>query len=218
MIIYGLMKFIEAIPERYDRMIGYLTFGGYHRAHQEMLDHIRPGDSILDIGCGTGSFLMKAAGRGAKCAGIDASMSMLRVCQNRFDQDPPEAPVRIFNRSAALLTKTFPEEKFRIITASLMLGELPEIVLREVLRQIPEVLADDGCFLICDELWPEQTWRSLLYSLIMAVTFIPNFILTRTMIRPVKNLADKLDAAGLFIVKRTDYALNVVSLLEIRRK
>ena len=217
MIIYGLMKFIEQIPERYDRMIGYLTLGGHNAARDLMLQAVKPGMKVLDIGCGTGTFLLEAAKRGATCTGIDASASMLRVFQEKIRHDPLAERITIHNQSATLMSRTFSHQTFDLITTSLMLGELPELVLIEVLRQIPELLAENGRVLVCDELWPENKTRSLFYSFILAITFVPNFILTRTMIRPVKGLAEKIGRTGLKVVSRQDFTLGVVSLLEARK-
>jgi ubiquinone/menaquinone biosynthesis C-methylase UbiE len=214
MIIYGLMKFIEKIPERYDHMIGYLTLGGHISAHDDMLARVTPGMRVLDIGCGTGAFLLRAARKGAICTGVDASASMLRVFREKVTGSDVEDNITIINQSGTLLSRTLGDQKFDLITASLMLGELPELVLQEILRQLPGLLKPTGRLLISDELWPDNHWRSLCYSFILAVTFIPNFILTRTMIRPVKGLDKKLERVGLVLKGRTDYTLGVVSLLE----
>ncbi|MBF0501006.1 MAG: methyltransferase domain-containing protein [Candidatus Riflebacteria bacterium] len=216
MIIYGLMKFIEQIPSRYDRMIGFLTFGGHRSARRRMLARVKPGVRVLDIGCGTGKFLLEAARHGAICTGVDASRSMLAVFREKLASEPDDIASRVtlLNHSATLLEKSFAGETFDIITASLMLGELPPLVLTAVLGQIPQILAPGGSLLIADELWPKDQWRSMLYSFIMAVTFIPNFILTRTMIRPVKGLEERLSEAGFEVMSRRDFAFGVVSLIE----
>ncbi len=217
MIIYGLMKFIEQIPERYDRLIGWLTLGGHLTARDRMLAAVAPGRRVLDIGCGTEAFLIEAARRGAQGWGVDTSGPMLRVFRRKLAAEPAEVRERIaiLHQSASLLGKTFAGRPgFDLVTSSLALGEMPPIVLEAVLRQIPAVLAPGGRVLICDELWPETTWRSLFYTGLLAMTFVPNFILTRTVIRPVKGLPGKLAAAGLRVTGRHDFAGGVVSLLE----
>ncbi|HNV71224.1 MAG TPA: methyltransferase domain-containing protein [Candidatus Ozemobacteraceae bacterium] len=215
MIIYGLMKFIEQIPERYDRMIGWLTLGGLQTARQVMLADVRPGMRVLDVGCGTGSFLLEAAGRGAICVGVDASLPMLEVFRRKLASTSPEIRDRItiVHQSASLLNRAATPGSFDLVTSSLMLGELPTIVLDAVLRQIPEMLIPGGKVLICDELWPRERWRSLAYSFVLAVTFVPNFILTRTMIRPVKGLEERMERHGLRVTGRTDFAWGVVSVV-----
>ncbi len=41
-------------------------------------------DKILDVGCGTGNFSLKLAGRCAKVIGVDISDAMLQVAQNKI--------------------------------------------------------------------------------------------------------------------------------------
>jgi ubiquinone/menaquinone biosynthesis C-methylase UbiE len=40
---------------------------------------VRPGDRVLDVGCGPGRFLREAAGRGAQAVGVDPSPQMRRL-------------------------------------------------------------------------------------------------------------------------------------------
>jgi len=44
---------------------------------------IAPGDRVLDLGCGAGTFLELAAGRGAQVAGLDAAQSLLAIARAR---------------------------------------------------------------------------------------------------------------------------------------
>jgi SAM-dependent methyltransferase len=44
---------------------------------------IGPGQTVLDVGCGTGAFLRAAADRGATVCGIDASEALLEIARER---------------------------------------------------------------------------------------------------------------------------------------
>jgi SAM-dependent methyltransferase len=52
---------------------------------------VEPGLHVLDVGCGTGTFLGIAAARGATVAGIDAAEGMIEVARERV----PEADLRV---------------------------------------------------------------------------------------------------------------------------
>ncbi|MGH8572182.1 MAG: class I SAM-dependent methyltransferase [Gammaproteobacteria bacterium] len=52
---------------------------------------VRPGDRVLDIGCGTGVFLRLAADRGAEVSGLDASEPLLEIARERV----PTADLRV---------------------------------------------------------------------------------------------------------------------------
>ncbi|GAA2690365.1 MULTISPECIES: class I SAM-dependent methyltransferase [Actinosynnema] len=55
--------------ERFDAV-----WGGFDRF---ALDHVRPGDRVLDVGCGTGALTRGAAGIGGSATGVDLSEPML---------------------------------------------------------------------------------------------------------------------------------------------
>ncbi|MBF0544618.1 MAG: class I SAM-dependent methyltransferase [Candidatus Riflebacteria bacterium] len=216
MIIYGLMKFIEKIPERYDKTMAILSLGGRKKAQNFMLQKIWKNGRILDIGCGTGTFLIRAAKNGAICEGVDSAIPMLDVFKNRLSKEnlKTQNRIRINNISASLLQKNFPPQSFDLIFCSFMLGELPELVQTSVLEQIPQLLKKGGKLIICDEFWPENPITSFLYKMFFAIAFVPNFILTRTMISPIKNIPSKLAKVGLKVLNRTKFAMGVVSVLE----
>jgi SAM-dependent methyltransferase len=52
---------------------------------------LEPGRRVLDIGCGTGSFLRLVAERGAEPSGIDASSELIEFARRRL----PEADLRV---------------------------------------------------------------------------------------------------------------------------
>jgi SAM-dependent methyltransferase len=49
----------------------------------ELLAPLGPGDSLLELGCGTAHFAAALAGRGFRVAGVDPAREMLRVARGR---------------------------------------------------------------------------------------------------------------------------------------
>lgn len=46
---------------------------------------IQPGDTVLDIGCGTGSFCLRLADTGAQVHGLDLSPEMIRIAREKAE-------------------------------------------------------------------------------------------------------------------------------------
>jgi SAM-dependent methyltransferase len=61
-----------------------------YEAALERLD-VRPGDRVLDIGCGVGTFLGLVKDRGARPSGLDASAALIELARERL----PDADLRV---------------------------------------------------------------------------------------------------------------------------
>jgi len=74
-------------PDRYDQWfetpIGKLVFEYEAELLQEMLDP-KPGEFLLDVGCGTGIFTGSIVSSGAEVVGLDISIPMLGRAFSRF--------------------------------------------------------------------------------------------------------------------------------------
>jgi SAM-dependent methyltransferase len=69
---------------------------------------VRPGDRVLDVGCGTGVFLRMCVDRGASATGIDASENLLELARGRV----AEADIRLGD----LQTLPYPDDTFDLVT------------------------------------------------------------------------------------------------------
>ena len=70
---------------------------------------VSAGDRLLDIACGAGLALELAAGRGAVCAGIDASPRLVAVARHRL----PDADIRVGDMHAL----PWPDGSFDVVTS-----------------------------------------------------------------------------------------------------
>jgi cyclopropane fatty-acyl-phospholipid synthase-like methyltransferase len=52
---------------------------------------LQPGNRVLDVGCGVGSFLRLVAERGARAFGLDASEELIELARTRM----PDADLRV---------------------------------------------------------------------------------------------------------------------------
>ena len=78
--------------------------------HEEVLRRcpVRPGDRVLDVGCGAGVFLRLAADAGALGFGIDASAELIELARRRV----PEADLRVGDMEAL----PFEDDSFHLVT------------------------------------------------------------------------------------------------------
>src|SRR6266545_922106 len=73
---------------RYDRLVRLITFGKDKAFRERTADiaHIKPGDIVLDVGCGTGELTLAAKARTGsigKVYGIDAAREMIEVARSK---------------------------------------------------------------------------------------------------------------------------------------
>jgi SAM-dependent methyltransferase len=88
---------------------------------------VRPGDRVLDVGCGTGELLARLAALGARPAGVDPAPGMVEIARRRA----PDADVRC----APFEELPFPDGAFDVVTAvnALQLAD-PDEALDEAAR------------------------------------------------------------------------------------
>jgi SAM-dependent methyltransferase len=129
--------------------------GGTHtkhrhtRYHHFFVDRIKPGERVLDIGCGDGALTYDVADKsGAYVVGIDINADNIATARQRH------AHSRIDYRLGDAL-ETLPEGPFNVVILSNVLEHLPER--SEFLRKVRGI-ADSSRFLIRVPLF-ERDWR-----------------------------------------------------------
>jgi SAM-dependent methyltransferase len=77
--------------------------------YEEALRHVRlePGQLVLDVGCGVGSFMRLIAERGARPFGLDASEELIAFARERL----PEADLRVGDMEAM----PYPDDTFDLV-------------------------------------------------------------------------------------------------------
>lgn len=138
-------------PLLYDLTVGLLTLGRERAFRQNLLRfaELQPGETVLDVGCGTGSLALAAkrqVGASGAVFGVDASAEMLA----RAERKARRARLPVDFRQAAAQALPFPEAQFDVVTASLMLHHLPRTAHAEFLREARRVLKPRGRLLLVD--------------------------------------------------------------------
>ena len=135
----------------YDFLVNVLTFGQARRLRNLTIDHalLKPGESVLDVGCGTGGVTIPAkqrVGANGRAAGIDPSPEMIAVSQKKAQHKGLEIDFRI----GVIEALPYPDASFDVVTSSLMMHHLPEHLQVKGLAEIYRVLKPDGRLLIAD--------------------------------------------------------------------
>jgi len=136
---------------QYDLLLWLLTLGREHLFRERALElaHLAAGESVLDIGCGTGTLAIAAkrqvGGTGNVC-GIDASHEMLA----RADKKARRAGVKIDFRNALVESLPFCDGEFDVVLSTLMLHHLPGKLRSQCAAEVQRVLKPGGRLLAID--------------------------------------------------------------------
>jgi len=111
----------------YDRVTGLLFLGKEKALRQSTIDiaAIQPGESILEVGCGTGTLTLLAkvrAGASGEVFGIDVAADMLEAARRKASQDGLE----ITFQPGRIEQIPFPDNRFQLVLGSLMIHHIPD--------------------------------------------------------------------------------------------
>ena len=132
-------RLFTGLPERYDRLAEWLSFGQNGRWRRTMVDHIvpaRPG-LVLDVATGTAGVALQLAGRsGARVVGVDLTEAMIRVGKSNVARAGAAPHVQmVVGRGEQL---PFADATFDALTFTYLLRyvEDPAATLRELARVV----------------------------------------------------------------------------------
>jgi ubiquinone/menaquinone biosynthesis C-methylase UbiE len=136
---------------RYDLLLTIITLGREGALRERMLDlaRVKTGESVLDVGCGTGTLAIAAKRRvGAAGAvhGIDASPEMIARARKKTNR----ANVSVTFDVALAESLPFPDARFDVVLSTVMLHHLRRAVREQCLREIRRVLKPGGRVLVVD--------------------------------------------------------------------
>ena len=143
----------------YDVLVDGLTLGQIHRLREmtAVLAQIKPGDSVLDVGCGTGSVTIPdkiRAGQNGRAAGIDPAPEMIAVARRKAARKGLDIDFRV----GVIEALPFPDASLDVVTSSLMIHHLPENLQVRGLAEIYRVLKPGGRILIADFMRPNTSF------------------------------------------------------------
>jgi ubiquinone/menaquinone biosynthesis C-methylase UbiE len=135
----------------YDLLVWLLTHRSDRAFRKQLLAsvHLVAGESVLDIGCGTGTLAIVAktqVGASGKVFGIDASPAMVA----RATSKAAKAGVDVCFKTAVVERLPFAEAQFDVVLSTLMLHHLPRTLRQQCAREIHRVLKPHGRVLVVD--------------------------------------------------------------------
>lgn len=152
----------------YDLTVNLMTLGRASRLRRMTVDQalLQPGETLLDVGCGTGGVTIPAkmrVGIKGSAAGIDPDPEMIALARRKAKR----AGIEIDFRVGVIESLPFPDETFDVATSSLMMHHLPEHLQVEGLAEIRRVLKPGGRLLIADMIRPSNSFMKRFFTLLM---------------------------------------------------
>src|SRR5687768_2717271 len=141
----------------YDLLAWLLTLGREPAFRARLVDlaRLKPGEAVLDVGCGTGTLAIAArqrVGAAGTVHGIDASPEMIAQARRKA----MKAGIDVVFQSGIVEALPFPDAHFDVVLSTLMLHHLPRLVREQCAREMRRVLKPGGRLLAVDFATPAR--------------------------------------------------------------
>ena len=191
----ALMRWLEGSPERYDAGMRFVTFGKVTKLHAAVAAFAKPGDRVLEVGCGTGTVTRQLLARGADVTAIDQSPEMIEQARQRVGEG--------FTGQVAWLEQTAAEidgladAAYDAVVLSLCLSDMSTSERAYVLRECARVVRPGGRIVVADEVRAPRGLRRAAQLLWRLPQALLGWLLAGVVSRPIADLPGELRAAGL---------------------
>ena len=151
----------------------YNNLGGFGEAfRRRIVDEalLKPGDRVLDCGCGTGTLAVVAkriVGPGGRVEGIDLSKDQLKIATKKAIAEGLD----IEFQEGSIDELPFRDNEFDAVFSTLMLHHVPEEVKKGAFREMRRVLKPGGKIVIADFGPPAHAWGWIVLSPLVLILY-----------------------------------------------
>ena len=147
----------------YDLFVWLVSLGRERAYREKVLDlaRLKPGEAVLDIGCGTGTLAIAAkrrVGPAGRVYGVDASPEMLA----RAGRKATKAGAEVVFKNGIAEAMPFPDGQFDAVLSTVMLHHLGRKARQQCAHEVRRVLKPGGRVLAVDFARPAQGKKGLL--------------------------------------------------------
>jgi ubiquinone/menaquinone biosynthesis C-methylase UbiE len=152
-------------PHLYDASVSLFFLGRRRSSFAALIQaaDVRPGQQVLDVGCGTGylaRLLAQTVGNSGLVIGVDASPEMIRYASRQAARTS-NCQFQVGTAEAL----SVPSDQFDVVVSSLFMHHLPPDLQRAALREMWRVLRPGGTLLIAEAHVPRDSGWQLLARL-----------------------------------------------------
>lgn len=138
-------------PIRYDLRLWLMTRGREGRFRRQLVElaGIREGESVLDVGCGTGSLAIEVSrvvGESGSVVGVDPSPEFI----GRASSKARRARTKVTFQTGTAQNLPFEDNAFDVVMCTFVLHQLPPDSLHRAVAEMARILKSGGRALIVD--------------------------------------------------------------------
>ncbi len=126
-----------------------------HKKMVHVLEHVQPGDKLIDVGCGIGEFIIRLQDRFHTLVGVDISGREIECAKKRIRNSP-----NIFLHCGELQSFHFPDEHFDVCLCLDVLEHLQN--LSRLLGETYRILKSKGILIVTVPNWYDMIVSKLL--------------------------------------------------------
>jgi ubiquinone/menaquinone biosynthesis C-methylase UbiE len=149
---------MEKMVSSYDSYMKKMTLGREHTLRQMTvrLARLQQGESVLEVGCGTGSLTIeakRAVGPAGRVCGIDVIPGMIEASQRKAAAASEDITFQV----GSMADIPFPGDSFDAVLCSFMIFHMSQETRRKGIGEAFRVLKPRGRLLVLDLTLPAQT-------------------------------------------------------------